>query len=338
MKQTATSTIAASLLLTGSALADHGREFLAVPDAHVGKAGGGSIAINGDWARQPGGEKEYGLESALFYTLRDRVALSASTAFSNARRRGGLDYSGVSPQIMLQLTPDRSPIRVSLMAGYQFAESASSAEPEAMAGSSRKTKTRYELKTETQTVTTTTPGGHDHGSGPCGPEYGPDSPPCEDVEPHTHTTTKSVTRRVKVNGKPAPAEGQSDGHSHSHAEEGGHSHGGVHQHGVSGWQARLIAEMDVAANTKAVANLVYFNPENAKPALGYAVGLRQALTANVAAGVEALGDIGDANSHQILLGAYVTPTHDLTLKLGAGWGLTKESPELQVRAGVVLRF
>ncbi len=298
--------------------ADHGREFLSVHDAHVGKRGQGSLGLNGDWKKYGTGPDEYGLEGSIYYSLGKKLALATGVSFDNTRDE--FSYSGISPHILVPLTPDSSRIRLSLLAGYQFAEK----EPTVAAAEHAHhsvLQPKYILKTETVVhKASNSSQGHSHShAGKTG-----------------HSEVQTSTRQIKVRVPQSLSAGKSAA-TPSHAE---HSHQGVHQHNTSGWTARLIGEVDLAPTTKVAANLVYFNAENAKPALGYAVGVRQTVTETLSVGVEAIGDMGSTNedSHEVILGTYLTPHHDLTLKLGVGLGLTDAAPELSVRTGVVWRF
>ena len=117
-----------------------------------------------------------------------------------------------------------------------------------------------------------------------------------------------------------------------------HEHHGIHAHGISGFHARLIAETDLTDDLRFVANLVGMFPEDGTPAWGYAYGLRYSVNSDLSFGLEGTGDF-DSEGEQLLLGAvYWRPTSCLTLKLGAGPGLTDQSPDLAVRAGVAWCF
>jgi hypothetical protein len=84
--------------------------------------------------------------------------------------------------------------------------------------------------------------------------------------------------------------------------------------------------------------VIYVNTEDGVSAWGYGLGVRQMLSTQFGVGVEATGDLGDAHEHEIMLGGYYAPIHDLTFKVGIGWGLTKESPDVVARVGLAWRF
>ena len=152
------------------------------------------------------------------------------------------------------------------------------------------------------------PEGHSHGSEEesiCGPEYGPDAPACDEIETHDHST---------------------------------HVHGGIHQHGVDALFARFIMETDLTKTTRLAVNLITVVPDGAGAAWGYAAGLRHAISHDFAVGLECLGDFNSSGYHEAALAAYYSPTHRITLKFGAGAGLTDESPDLTIHAGAMFRF
>jgi len=122
-----------------------------------------------------------------------------------------------------------------------------------------------------------------------------------------------------------------------HAEEPAHSHSGsVHAHGVDAFVGRFIMEAEFG-KTKAIFNLLSVVTDD-EAAWGYAAGVRHKITSQVALGVEALGDFDSEGWHEIDLGAYYEPVHHVTLKFGAGFGLTDETPDFILRTGVIWRF
>lgn len=119
---------------------------------------------------------------------------------------------------------------------------------------------------------------------------------------------------------------------------GGHSHAGIHQHGIDAWHARLIAEMNLGEKTRLVGNLIALFPDDGNAALGYALGLRHEVSHGFAAGLEATGDFSRHRHHEALAAVYLTPMHALTVKLGAGTGIGSRGPDYSLRAGLVWRF
>jgi hypothetical protein len=100
----------------------------------------------------------------------------------------------------------------------------------------------------------------------------------------------------------------------------------------------MIVEADLTSKDKIIFNLIGLWPEGSKPAWGYACGVRHSFSHTWATGLEAIGDFGEANEHELVLGGYCSPNHHLALKIGAGLGLTSSSPDFSVRTGVVWRF
>jgi hypothetical protein len=186
---------------------------------------------------------------------------------------------------------------------------------------------------------------------PCGPAYGPDAPPC----PAPVAPALAPARRPRHAGhtpdpsvpSPAPTpQPDSSGPSTKtpapsrvhHRADSPPAYDGIHRHGEDHAFARVIIEADLTPADKVIFNLLALWPESGKPAWGYAAGYRHVFSHAFAAGVEAIGDFGDANEHELVLGGYVSPTHHLTFKLGAGMGLTATSPDFSLRTGVVWRF
>lgn len=139
----------------------------------------------------------------------------------------------------------------------------------------------------------------------------------------------------------ADEHGEEGGHHEEeadhHAEEPAHSHSGsVHAHGEDAFVGRFIMEADFG-KTKAIFNLLSVVTDD-EAAWGYAAGVRHKITEQVALGVEALGDFDSEGWHEIDLGAYYEPIQNVTLKLGAGFGLTEETPDFILRTGLIYRF
>lgn len=139
-----------------------------------------------------------------------------------------------------------------------------------------------------------------------------------------------------------------DEHEHGHEEkdhhadeqDSGHSHhaGGIDDHDNNLWHTRLLLDADLSASTKLVLNFIGVFPESGSPAWGYGIGLRQKLIDTVALGVEARGDLDSNGQHELLAATYWSPIHDLTFRVGAGFGLTEATPDFVLRTGVIFRF
>ena len=124
----------------------------------------------------------------------------------------------------------------------------------------------------------------------------------------------------------------------SHGAEHTHEHHGIHRHGESFFSAKLILETDLTDADKLLVNLINVTPEEGSTAWGYAAGIRHSFSHAVALGLEATGDFGEGNEHEIVLGAYLSPNHQFTFNLGIGTGLTSDSPDFSLRTGIVWRF
>lgn len=134
-------------------------------------------------------------------------------------------------------------------------------------------------------------------------------------------------------------EGEEHDAGHHAEEEATHEHfHGVHQHGVDAFVGRLVAEADVSKSVKVVANLLSLVEDGGDAHWGYAAGVRAKVAAKVALGVEAVGDFDSEGWHEIVAATYVEPVEGITLKLGAGFGLTEETPDFTLRSGLIWRF
>lgn len=131
--------------------------------------------------------------------------------------------------------------------------------------------------------------------------------------------------------------GDHHGEEHAHEEGHAHSHGGsIHNHDDDLFVGRFIAESDFG-DTKVVLNLIALAGDG-RAAWGYAAGVRHKVMDQLSLGVEAMGDFDSDGWQEIVGGAYFEPIHSLTLKLGVGFGLTEESPDLSLRTGFIWRF
>ena len=291
----------------------HGRDFLLMQDYSIPVPFHGVITSGFSAAfQQPDDEME--METGVFAGVAPRTGLGMNLKAGD--HGDGWDFSAVAPYVQVQLTPPemKFPVRVAVKQKAKRKVAAAAAPAAAVADPAV----------------------------PCGPEYGPDAPPCDDpavTTPHDHSTHD--------HGDGAVSAGHDDGHVHGVAAESGsgvvtddifHAHGGIHQHGVNQWFGRLIVESDLTAADKVLFNLLAVMPEGGKAAWGYAGGYRHAFTHELALGVEAIGDFGEANQHELMAGAYLAPTHSVLVRLGAGFGLTRESADFTLRAGLVWRF
>ena len=317
----------ALLLLPACLRADHGQNFLLLDDTDLSAPGAGHLLGTFSWEKD-GGRDHFGLAPGFNVGLIPRVALSVNGSFAD--EGDDWSYRSVLPTLHVNLTPSdgRFPIRIGLSAGYQFADGAN--------GEDDVVTTVEEViyqkpVTEKRIVTVPVKDPDDGGGG--GVDPGPDGPPRQRIitpkhaghgEHETTTRTVTVTKNETVTKRVI---------RETRAESGGAS--AVHNHDDSLFTARLILEADLTPDTLFVFNLISVLPEGESNAWGYGAGLRQKITPTFSAGVEAMGDFDRGGRHQIMGAAYWTPIHHFTLKLGAGAGLTEESPDFAVRAGFV---
>lgn len=127
-------------------------------------------------------------------------------------------------------------------------------------------------------------------------------------------------------------------HEHGgHHEEPEHSHGGGHQHGADGFEGRLIMEYENGSWLLG-SNLTVDTDEDDSAVWGYALGARYRVCQGFATGVEAQGEFESGGTHELVAGFYFEPVHAAVIKIGAGFGLTDESPDFALHAGVVWKF
>ncbi len=122
-----------------------------------------------------------------------------------------------------------------------------------------------------------------------------------------------------------------------HEEEPEHHATGGHQHGVSGFEGRVILEYSTG-DWLFGGNFIVDTTEDGDFSYGYSAGVRYRINKTFATGLEAEGDFADHGSHELIAGVYFEPIHQTVIKLGAGFGLTEESPDFALHLGLVYRF
>lgn len=148
----------------------------------------------------------------------------------------------------------------------------------------------------------------------------------------------------------ADESGSGEAHHEEHHEESGHHEeagpheaepehhaAGGHQHGVSGFEGRVILEY-CSGDWLLGGNFIVDTGSDDDLTYGYSAGVRYRVTNTVAAGLEAEGDFADHGSHELIAGVYFEPLEQTVIKLGAGFGLTDESPGFALHLGLVYRF
>jgi hypothetical protein len=167
---------------------------------------------------------------------------------------------------------------------------------------------------------------------PCGPDAGPDAPPCPNPTPPSakHAGHAKPTR-------PA-ATGSTSTRTTKTTRETISYHNETYERRIEGFNSRLMVEADLTASQRFVANLTHYDIRGEKPAWGYALGLRHAFHHDLAMSIEALGAFNLINDHQALVAIHIAPVHWGLIKLGVSKGLTDESPDWSLITGFVVRF
>lgn len=340
-------TIALSAPGLAPVFAHHGQEFLVVQDASVPSMWSGTVFGGIEWSRD-GSDDELTQEPGVMLGLGSRLAVGTTLGFAGSEN--DWYYESVSPFAQFQITPPTWPVRVALMAGYHFADDSVAASAASPAATFTPAPAAPVVERVAPPVIVAPPPDPDPDPDPpCGPAYGPDAPPCPEPAPvapgrklrHAGHVTPEPPPTTPV-AKPAPTSNTTSTASAkkqtARPPAATKPYDGIHRHAEDHAYARLIIEADLTSHDKLIFNLIGLWPERGSPAWGYAAGYRHSFSHALAAGVEAIGDFGDANEHELILGGYFSPTHHLSLKLGAGIGLTDASPDVSLRTGVVWRF
>lgn len=128
------------------------------------------------------------------------------------------------------------------------------------------------------------------------------------------------------------------GDEHAHEETAAtHRHSGIHNHEVDQWLGRLILETEVG-KTKLTGNLISTYPEGDRAYWGYGIGARRPIGQGFALGVEAIGDFDSGGEHEIVTSLHYRISDRATARFGVGFGLTDESPDHSLHAGLVWKF
>jgi hypothetical protein len=337
-----------SALCASTAHAHHGRDFLLLQDYSIPVPFSGVITGGFEWAsQQPSDTME--METAVFAGVAPRTGLGVN--LKGGDEGTGWNFSAVAPYVQLQLTPPdaRFPLRIAAIAGWNYAVTRSldhHGHQHAPAAKTAPSATKSKPPRSTAAAPAPTP----PAPAPpvaCGPDYGPDAPPCDDPSappPHDHSSHDHGTPSSQDHDSSSAHDhtASADAHLHSAGSLTSgdilHAHRGIHQHGVNHAFARLIMEADLSTTDKVLCNLIAIFPETGKPAWGYAAGYRHSFSHSFAAGMEGIGDFSPDGMHELMAGAYWSPGHRTLIRAGAGFGLTRESPDFTLRAGLVWRF
>jgi len=324
----------------GRVEAHHGLDFLLVQDAFVPAPGKGVLYGGFDWTQDKGAESYYS-EPGLM------VGLLPGLAFGMGAETGdmgnGWQVYGLAPYLQMQLLPAEwsKRVRVALRVGYEI-----SVTP--YTSTTVVPVTRFETLREVETVLVAAPqagrkrgnaggGGGGGNPQPCDPNAGPDA-----VCPPSQTGRKAG--RHAGHGPPPVARRNTAGTTvqrsttRSTVREITTYEEVEIQQRVEGFSARLMLEADLTGADRVVFNLVHFDARGQAPAWGYAVGLRHAFHHDFAMSLEALGNLSQEEFHQGVIAAHYAPVHWGLIKLGVAVGLTPETPDLSLIAGLVIRF
>lgn len=328
------SSLLAALLLAAppSLRAHHGLDFLLVQDAFVPAPGKGVLYGGLDWTEINGTDR-YGAEPGLMLGLLPGLAFGSGAEIADPGT--GWQLFGLAPYLQFSLLPKSwsSRIRLAARVGYEF-----SVHPYTHTTLMPVTRTETLRRTETvrmaRPAQTAANGGGNNSGGGGGPDSGPDAGPDQPRHAtprhggHGHgggggasTTTLSQQVRTTTTTREITTYEEREFHQR-----------------IEGWNARLMLEADLTGSDRLVFNLVHLNLRSEKPAWGYAVGLRHAFHHDFAASVEALGDFNQGNWHQAVIALNYAPFHWGLLKLGTAFGLTRDTPDLSLITGFVLRF
>lgn len=342
-------------LLSITAHAHHGLDFMLLQDGTIPKPGSFMLFDNTEWATF-NGEDEWGTEPGLHLGVTPWLAIGTTASIMD--EGNGWHYLSTTPYLNLPLfKSDRVPwLRVSLYAGYEFPDNVAR-----ISGTSSKQRQTAKRFTNSSSNTLTSPssintgtdrtkqavsstkksvnrgstGRHVTGGGTV-PGGGPDGPGTGGTQHNHPVATPSAAPNVQRSTNATATETTTTPVIVAAPMETPYL--GIHRHGEEGLHARLIIDVELSENDKIIGNIINFTPRDGTPAWGYAVGYRHAFYHDLAASLEAIGDFDGRGSHEVLIAAHYTLSHSLTLKLGASAGLTEDSPDASIHAGVVWRF
>jgi len=320
--------------------AHHGLDFLLVQDAFVPSPGKGVLYGGFDWTQDNSSDSYYSEPGVM-------IGLLPGLAFGIGAETGdvgqGWQVYGLAPYLQMQLLPTEwsRRVRLALRVGYEF-----SVNPYAYTTVVPVTRTETLREVETVTVVAPTPAKKPNNAGsgggggkpqPCGPDAGPDDP--------CHQQGQGGGGARHAGHGPPPSARRTGGSARTQRTETRTSERQITSYEeveayqrVEGFSARLMLEADLTGSDRIVFNLVHFNASQEKPAWGYALGLRHAFHHDFAVSLEALGNFNQENFHQGVVAAHYAPVHWGLVKLGVGVGLTRDTPDLSLIAGFVVRF
>ncbi|MCB1096500.1 MAG: hypothetical protein KDN22_13065 [Verrucomicrobiae bacterium] len=324
-------------LISGSADAHHGSEFLALEDYDIGHPGSGFLNSAFDW-EQYGGIDELSAESGVFFTPMSRVGIGVDVRIAE-NSHGDWRYSSVTPRLHLQLTDPHSDswLKAGISVGYQFAEDPS--DP-LVTRTSVEEIVSYVDAPVVQTVTTEVPPDPvDPGAG-CDPLFDLDCAPSAPAREPRHnagqaptTTTSTQVTNSKQSVVTRKVTKTTSG--------GSQKHSGIHNHDSRQWITRLVIQTSIG-KTKIAANLIGTFPDDDQGYWGYGIGARRGITDRIALSLEAVGDLSrnSDRQHEFIASAHYEANESLSVRCGAGSGLGvgDNGADFTLRAGLLWRF
>ncbi len=345
-----TATFFLAALLSITAHAHHGLDFMVLQDGTLPKPGSMMLFDNSEWSTFDGAE-EWSTEPGLHLGFTPWLAIGTTASIMD--EGNGWHYLSTTPYLNIPIfKSDRVPwLKVSFYAGYELPDNAartsSPARPKTTS-STGATRRNATLKSQARSKSPSPP-----------PIPGPTPAKAQRPNDSRRRPAAHLTGGGTVGGGGPDAPGTGSGTIHDHPISSGPREGttspttigpavnlapieqpflGIHRHGEEGLHARLIIDMTLGDHDKLLANVINFTPADGTPVWGYGIGFRHAFNHDLAASLEAIGDFDGRGSHEVLIALHRTFNHALTLKIGAGAGITATSPDASIHAGIVWRF
>ncbi len=327
------------LFFPSVALAHHGKDFFVTLDTAVPAAFHPVVFSSLEWSKT-GSEDEIGFESGFLLGLAPGFAMGAAVEIENDG--SDLRYASTSPLLQYKIPTGDFPVSFGISVRHSFANGTSGGHDHGKhkhGGGGGSGDSEHEGEH----------GGDEGTSAP--PQEGPPPPGESPVEPPhdhgSHDHEKPATGGGVDLGPDALSSPlkfgknrrtQSADHAHSEDEDSEDSHEGIHRHGESYTEVRLLAETQLAPKTSLVTNFISVLPDDGGIYFGYALGVRQKVTETFSLGLEAIGDFSDHGEHEIVGGLYFYPTHHCALRLGAGTGIGPISSDFSLHSGITFEF
>lgn len=322
-------------ILYSPAHGHHAADFFTLEGFDTGHQGDGYLNSSFDWEKY-GGIDELSATAGVFYSPLPRLGFGVDlrTAEDPA---GDWVYSSLTPKAVIQLSDPHkdSQFKFAVSVSYQFAEDLSQEE----------TITSVEEITtfvDEPVFTSSQPSPTDPEVPACNPLFDLDCTPTDAAarEPRhtgTHsTTTSSSSTSTRVVGTTRKAVTERIETKTTTRTRG---HKGIHNHDSRQWMTRMVMQTEIG-KTKIIANLIGAFPEDDQAYWGYSIGAKRRVFDHLALSVEGIGDLSPDSDreHTIITGAHIDVNARSTVKVGAGFGLSENSPDFTLRAGLIWRF